>query len=126
MRSRAEVVRKFHTLEVDGSNPSSATMSTIFKYNNKYYQAINLDKKLKRLKISKEDIEVLFEGELSQSELEKKFLELTKKEETIEDKSWHNPKLYYFTNIKTNATITSIYDNLDNFNDINANDWIRT
>lgn len=99
-------------------------MAVIFKHKNKYYQAINLNKKLKRLKISEDDIEILFEG--VQSELEKKFLELTRKEKEIPDESWHNPKLYYFININTNETITSVYDNLNHIPHINQNDWIKT
>lgn len=101
-------------------------MSAIFKYNNKYYQATNLDKKLQRLKISKNDVEILFEGDLNKIELEKKFLELTKRETEECKESWHNPRLYYFCNLKTNETISSIYNNLDDLNSIiNINDWIK-
>lgn len=101
-------------------------MATIFKYKNKIYQAINLDKKLKRLKVSENDIEILFQGELSQSELEKKFLELTNSIKEIPTENWHNPNLYYFKNIKTNETIVSIYPTLDNLkNIINISEWMK-
>ena len=83
-------------------------MATIFKYKDKYYQATNLDKKLKRLKIQSSNIEILYEGDLSQSELERKFLEISKAEKEIEDESWHNPTLYYFFNPKDGTSITSI------------------
>lgn len=88
-------------------------MATIFKYNNEYYQCINLKKKLKRLRIDETDIEILFEGELSQSDLEKKFLELTQVNKDIDDND--NVKVYYFLNPKTKETITSIYPTLDDF-----------
>lgn len=86
-------------------------MATIFKHNNEVYQCVNLKKKLKRLKIDESDIEILFEGELSQSELEKKYLELTQvNEDNIND---NNVKLYYFINSKTKETISSIYPTLE-------------
>ena len=86
-------------------------MATIFKYNNEVYQCVNLKKKLKRLKIEESDIEILFEGELSQSDLEKKYLELTQVNEDIDDND--NVKLYYFINPKTKETISSIYPTLE-------------
>lgn len=101
-------------------------MAVIFKYKDKTYQAINLDKKLKRLKISSSDIDTLYSGELSQSELEKKFLEFTREEKEIPNESWHNPKLYRFYNKKDKTTILSIYDSLDNLkNNVNVNDYER-
>lgn len=108
-----------------GSIPSGASMATIFKYNNKYFQTLNLNKKLKRLKINPSDIEILYEGDLSQNELEKKFLELTQEQKIDEVEDWHSRNLYYFTNIKTGETITSIYDNLNNL-PIKQSDWIKT
>lgn len=102
-------------------------MATIFKYKDKYYQTTNLEKKLKRLKISSSEIEILFEGELNQEELEQKFLELTKAKKEITSESWHNVKTYKFYNSKTKSTIISIYDNLDNLKGIldNINDYVR-
>lgn len=88
-------------------------MATIFKYQDKYYQAANLNKKLKRLKVQSSDIEILFEGELSQSELEKKYLEFTREEKEVEHESWHNPTLYKYYDSKTKETIISIYPTLD-------------
>lgn len=94
-----------------GSNPTEATMATIFKHNNEVYQCVNLKKKLKRLRIDESDIEILFESELSQSELEKKYLELTQTNEDVNDND--NVKLYHFINPKTKETITSIYPTLE-------------
>lgn len=82
-------------------------MATIFKYDNKYYQAMNLDKKLKRLNISKEDIEIIYSGDISQSELEKKILELTKTPSEIEENT--DTQLYYFLNKDTGYSYISIY-----------------
>ena len=42
-----------------GSNPSSPTMEVTFKYNGKIITTPNLEKKLKRLKISIDDIEII-------------------------------------------------------------------
>lgn len=108
-----------------GSNPSSGTMATIFKYNDIIYQCLSLDKKLKRLKINKDDIEVLFEGEISQSDLEKKYVEYIslKKEPTKELIS--DVKLYYFLNTKTGESISSIYSELDPSYVKNVNDYER-
>jgi hypothetical protein len=50
-------------------------MGKIFKYNNKLYQANNLDKKLKRLKLNKSDIEII--EEVDNDKLENRFVELT-------------------------------------------------
>lgn len=96
-----------------GSNPTGATMATIFKHNNEVYQCVNLKKKLKRLRIDESDIEILFGGELSQSELEKKYLELTQVNDEDEDDDEDDVKLYYFINPKTKETITSIYPTLE-------------
>lgn len=93
-------------------------MASIFKHKDKYYQTTNLSKKLKRLKIQESDIEILFEGELNQDELEKKFLELTKVEKEIPNESWHNPNLYEFYNPKDKTTILSIYPTLENLKEI--------
>ena len=88
-------------------------MATIFKYKNEFYQALNLDKKLKRLKVSKDDVEILYEGELNQSELEKKFLELSNKKKEDPKENWHDRRLYYYINKKTGETISSIYSSIE-------------
>lgn len=77
---------------------------------------MNLQKKLKKMKISEDSIEIVWTGEVTQSELEKKFNELNngiKKEEANEDIT-----LYKFYNPITKHTITSIYPTLDNWKDI--------
>lgn len=107
-----------------GSNPSSGTMATIFKYKETIYQCMSLDKKLKRLKISREDIDILFEGELSSSDLEKKYLEYKNvKKETQEDDN--EVRLYYFLNTKTGESISSIYPELDPSYVKNVDDYER-
>lgn len=67
-----------------------------FKYNNKQYTTNNLDKKLSKLGISKDDIEILGKRDLGE----------------IDD----SIKLYKFYNKQ--YTITSIYDNLDHLKGI--------
>lgn len=42
-----------------GSNPSKPTMEITFKYNGKIISTPNLEKKLKRMKISIDDIEIV-------------------------------------------------------------------
>lgn len=86
-------------------------MATIFKHKNEIYQCVNLQKKLKRLEIDESDIEILFEGELSQSELEKKYLELI--QDGKEEIDHNEIKLYSFYNPKTKETILSIYPDLE-------------
>lgn len=51
-------------------------MATIFKYKDKLYQAMNLDKKLKRLKINKEDIDVIYNADVNSMELERVYLQM--------------------------------------------------
>lgn len=82
-------------------------MATIFKHKNNIYQCISLDKKLKRLRIDKSDIEIIYKGDLSKDELEKKYLEIknTTKVDTSEEEQI---TLYYFWNPKTGYSITSI------------------
>lgn len=97
-------------------------MACIFNYNDKVYQCLSLDKKLKKLRINKEDIQIIFEGELTKEELETKFLELTK--ETKETKEDDNIKKFYFKNKKDGSTITSIYPTLDDLKEIiNINEY---
>ena len=78
-----------------------------FKYNDKEYETPNLEKKLRRMKISKEDIELLLPS--------KKEKEKEEKDEVIK---------YHFRNIKTGYTITTIYPDLKNYN-VNESDWIK-
>lgn len=86
-------------------------MATIFKYKNQIYQCTSLEKKLKRLKINREEIDILFEGELTQSELEKKYLELTKTKKSLEE-NLPDIKLFYFINKITGESITSISEDI--------------
>lgn len=75
-----------------------------FKYNNKQYTTNNLDNKLKKLGITKEDIEIL--GNKNSNELDISI------------------KTYLFKNKSTNETIISIYDNLDHLSSIiNISDY---
>lgn len=62
-------------------------MAAIFKYDGKLFQAADLKKKLKRLKISEADIEILLEGDYSKGDLEKEFnrLNVPKKEEILDN-----------------------------------------
>jgi SOS response regulatory protein OraA/RecX len=78
-------------------------MGTIFKYNNQLYQCNSLEKKLKRMKITQDDIEVIMDCE----DAEKWFNTLvnTQEKESEED----NIYKYYFVNDK-GESITSIYN----------------
>lgn len=97
-------------------------MAVIFKHNNKVYQCMSLDKKLKKLRIDKNEIDILFEGDLTKDELETKFLEMTKEIKVVEEED--NIKKYYFKNRIDNSIITSIYPTLGNLHDvININDY---
>lgn len=97
-------------------------MAVIFKHNNKVYQCMSLDKKLKKLRINKDEIDILFEGDLTKDELETKFLEMTKEIKVVEEEN--DIKKYYFKNRIDNSIITSIYPTLDNLRDvININDY---
>lgn len=89
-----------------GSNPSLGTMATIFKYNDVIYQCVSLEKKLKRLRINKEDIDILYDGDANS--LEKKYLELTAVNKNTDADDNRN-ELYYFLNKDTGYSITSIY-----------------
>lgn len=81
-------------------------MNTTFKYQNQIITTPNLEKKLKKMKLTLEDIEIISE----------------KKEEEKEDTNWRT--LYYFKT-KTGETITSIYPNLDNLKEfVNVNDYV--
>lgn len=83
---------------------------------------MSLDKKLKKLRIDKNEIDILFEGDLTKDELETKFLEMTKEIKVVEEED--DIKKYYFKNRIDNSIITSIYPTLDNLRDvININDY---
>lgn len=94
-------------------------MATIFKHKDTIYQCVSLQKKLKRLKLKENDIQILFEGELSQSELEKKYLELT--QESKKEDDYDNVKLYYFINRETGYSITSIYPTIEHLGEESKN-----
>lgn len=74
-------------------------MGTIFKYKNKYIQCRNLEKKLKKLKINKEDIEIIKDNIPNES-LELEFVNLTRKEKIEKDPDI--VKYYIFKNSKGN------------------------
>lgn len=83
---------------------------------------MSLDKKLKKLRIDKNEIDILFEGDLTKDELETKFLEMTKEIKVVEEED--DIKKYYFKNRIDNSIITSIYPTLDNLRDvISINDY---
>lgn len=83
-------------------------MNITFKYQNQIITTPNLEKKLKKMKITLADIEIIPESD-----------KVTEKEDT----NWRT--LYHFKNPKTGETITSIYDNLDNLKEfINVNDYV--
>lgn len=69
-----------------------------FKYKDRIYNPSNLEKKLKKLGITINDVEIIPEN--------KPIVEM---DDTVK---------YYFKNKKTGYTITSIYNNLDNLKDI--------
>lgn len=77
-----------------------------FKYNNKIYDTPNLEKKLKRMKITINDIEIIDD--------------IPKKE--IEEDTYF--KKYYYKNIKTGYTIVSIYPELPKWIE-NKDEWIN-
>ena len=72
-----------------------------FKYNGRIYNPVNTEKKLKKMGITLENIEII-------------------KEEVInEPPSMSDVKLFYYYNPNTGYSITSIYDN------VNVNDYER-
>lgn len=97
-------------------------MAVIFKHNSKVYQCMSLNKKLKKLRIDVNEIDILFEGDLNKDELESKFLEMTKEVKVVKEEE--SVKKYYFKSRVDNSIITSIYPTLDNLsNVINVNDY---
>ena len=86
-----------------GSSPTAPSMIT-FKYNNKQYTTNNLENKLNKLGITKDDIEILGNRDLGEIDT--------------------SIKKYYFINNKTGEVIVSIFPNLENLeNLINVNDY---
>ena len=80
----------------------------MFRYNGKIWNPKNPEKKLKQLRITWNDVEIIEESKL---------------EELIE---YNNIKLYYFKNKITGELISSVYDNLDNLcSVINVNNYER-
>ena len=80
-----------------GSSPTTPSMVT-FKYNNKQYTTNNLEKKLNKLGITKDDIEILGNRDLGEIDT--------------------SIQKYYFKNTITGETITSIYPSLEHLKNI--------
>ena len=80
-------------------------MEILFRYKNKIISTPNLEKKLKRMKISIDDIEII---------------EDIKKEK--EDTEYNDIKKYHFINTKNGYTITSIYSTLPEWIE-NKKEW---
>lgn len=75
-----------------------------FMYNGRIYNPVNVEKKLKKMGITMNDIEII-----------------PVKEEVVE---YVDIKTYKFINKNTSEYIVSIYDNLDDLKDlINVNDY---
>lgn len=76
-----------------------------FMYNGRIYNPVNVEKKLKKMGITMDDIEIIPEE--------------VKKIEEVDD-----TVTYLFIDKNNGKKITSIYDNLDNLKDIvNVNDY---
>ena len=76
-----------------------------FMYNGRIYNPVNVEKKLKKMGITMDDIEIIPEE--------------IKKIEEVDD-----TVTYLFIDKNNGKKITSIYDNLDNLKDIvNVNDY---
>ena len=76
-----------------------------FKYNGRIYNPVNVEKKLKKMRITMDDIEIIPEE--------------IKKIEEVDD-----TVTYLFIDKNNGKKIISIYDNLDNLKDIvNVNDY---
>lgn len=79
-----------------------------FKYKDKIYTTTNLEKKLNKLGIGIQDIEILKKQDNSIGEIDN----------TIQK--------YYFKNKHTGETIVSIYDNLEHLKQIiNIEEWLK-
>lgn len=70
-------------------------MEITFKYNNKIYSTPNLEKKLKRMKLSLEDIEII---------------ETPVKKEIQEEDNEEKEQIFYFINEDTGYRHCSVYD----------------
>ena len=79
-----------------GSNPDGATIMYYFKYNNKVYEVPNLEKKLKRMKLTLADIELI------------------DKPVKVDNGNEDNGITKHHFVLPNGYTVTSIYDNLDN------------
>ena len=77
-----------------GSSPAASTMIISFNYKDKIYTTDNLEKKLEKLGITKDDIKICKKQDCSIGETEDKVL-------------------YRFYNPITKETIVSIYENLE-------------
>ena len=76
-----------------------------FKYNGRVYNPVNVEKKLKKMGITINDIEIIHEE--------------VKKIEEVDD-----TVTYLFIDKNNGKKIISIYDNLDNLKDVvNVNDY---
>lgn len=78
-----------------------------FEYNNKVYEVPNLEKKLKRMHLSKNDVKMISK------------MEATIKKVVEEEKD--DTKKYYFRNKYTGHTLVSIYPDLRNIS--NKEQW---
>lgn len=90
-----------------GSNPRWPTMGTIFKHNGKLIQCRNLKKKLKKLRINENDIEILYDN-IADDDLDRIFFSIGK--ENVSDDG-EAISLYVFSDGVN--TIYSIYSDLD-------------
>ena len=76
-----------------------------FMYNGRIYNPVNVEKKLKKMGITMDDIEIIPE----------EFKKIEEVDDTV---------TYLFIDKNNGKKITSIYDNLDNLKDIvNVNDY---
>lgn len=87
-----------------GSSPSTLTM-VYFKYKDKVYETPNIEKKLRRMKISINDIQIL---DISKPK--------SKKQIYFEDTEPDNSIIKHHFKLPNGYTITSIYDNLNHLN----------
>lgn len=79
-----------------------------FKYNGKVWNPKNPEKKLKQLRITWDDVEIINE----------------EPEEKVKEEINESVKLYKFKNKITNEIITSIYPTLDHLVN-HVNDWYQ-
>lgn len=72
-------------------------MGTIFKYREKLFQCRDLKKKLKKLKLDENDIEIIRDN-IKEDDLEKAFCEINSNGQRKEDVVGRTVELYYFFN----------------------------